>query len=68
MSTMAQSDSNFFLRSLRFIWDAVNFSRRLVLNGLFVLIVVVVVIGMFSGGATLQDRTALVLAPQGSLV
>ena len=65
---MAQSDSNFLVRSLRFIWDAVNFSRRLVLNGLFVLIVVVLVIGLFSSGASLQERTALVLAPQGSLV
>ncbi len=65
---MAQSDSNFLVRSLRFVWDAVNFSRRLVLNGLFVLIVVVLVIGAFSGGASLDDRTALVLAPRGSLV
>ena len=60
-----------FLGSL---WNAMNFTRRLILNllffGLIGLLLVLMVIGLFSGGNSpkLSDRTTLVLAPEGRLV
>ncbi|MDI1252175.1 signal peptide peptidase SppA [Thermomonas sp.] len=52
------------------LWDAVNFSRRLVFNILFLIVVVIVLAVMFGGGkiAPPADRSALVIAPQGRLV
>lgn len=52
------------------VWDAVNFSRRLVFNLLFLLLVLLVLAAMFGGGklAPLAERSTLVIAPQGSLV
>ena len=52
------------------LWDAVNFSRRLVFNILFLLVVVFVLAAMFGGGAIAPpgDRSTLVFAPQGRLV
>ena len=52
------------------VWDAVNFSRRLVFNLLFLLVVLLVLAAMFGGGklAPLADRSTLVIAPEGRLV
>ena len=52
------------------VWDALNFSRRLVFNLLFLLLVLLVLAAMFGGGklAPLADRSTLVIAPQGRLV
>ena len=57
------------------LWDVMNFTRRLILNllffGLLLLILVLFVFGMGKGassGRTLQDRTTLVIAPEGRLV
>ena len=52
------------------MWDAVNFTRRLVFNLLFLLLLAIVLVAMFGGGklAPLSDRTTLVIAPQGRLV
>lgn len=57
------------------LWDVMNFTRRLILNLLFfgllflLLAGLVAVAGMSAGGSkTLQDRTTLVLAPEGRLV
>lgn len=56
-----------------FIWDAMNFTRRLVFNlvffGLLLLLLIGLLVGIAnSGGARLQDRTTLVIAPEGALV
>jgi protease-4 len=52
------------------IWDAMNFTRRLVFNLLFfgLLIVVLAALGSGKQVAPLLDRTTLVIAPQGKLV
>ena len=52
------------------LWDAVNFSRRLAFNLLFLLVVFVLLAAMFGGGklAPLADRSTLVIAPEGRLV
>ncbi|QIL19327.1 signal peptide peptidase SppA [Thermomonas sp. HDW16] len=52
------------------LWDAVNFSRRLVFNLLFLLVVFLLLAAMFGGGklAPLADKSTLVIAPEGQLV
>ena len=52
------------------LWDAMNFTRRLVFNLLFfgLLLVVLVAIGSGNKVSPLLDRTTLVIAPEGKLV
>ncbi|QCO66828.1 signal peptide peptidase SppA [Luteimonas yindakuii] len=52
------------------IWDAVNFSRRLVFNLLFLLLVVlfVAILASREGATPLLERTTLVIAPEGRIV
>ena len=51
-------------------WDTLNFTRRLVFNLLFLLVVVVLLVALFSAerAKPVLDRTTLVLAPEGALV
>ncbi|MEG2802974.1 signal peptide peptidase SppA [Stenotrophomonas sp.] len=57
------------------LWDVMNFTRRLILNlmffGLLLLVLILFVFAMGKGasaGKSLQDRTTLVIAPEGRLV
>lgn len=52
------------------LWDAVNFTRRLVLNLLFLGLLLLLLAVLASGGRNraLLDRTTLVVAPEGRLV
>src|SRR5690606_13332510 len=52
------------------IWDAMNFTRRLILNLLFFALLLLVLAVLASGERTapLLDRTTLVIAPQGRIV
>ena len=52
------------------IWDAMNFTRRLVLNLLFFFLLLLLLVAIFSAdrAAPLLDRTTLVVAPEGALV
>jgi protease-4 len=68
MSSATHATPNPFMRFLRFIWDAINFSRRLVFNILFLIVLLFFVAVLFAGGPMLHERTALVLAPQGEIV
>jgi protease-4 len=58
--------ANFFI----FVWDAMNFVRRLTFNLLFFGLLLVLLIAMAAAGRIkpLQDRTTLVIAPEGALV
>lgn len=51
-------------------WDALNFTRRLVFNLLFLLLLVVLLVAIFSAerARPLLERTTLVIAPEGALV
>ncbi len=53
-----------------FVWDAMNFVRRLAFNFLFfgLLVVLLVVLAAASRVKPLQDQTTLVIAPEGALV
>ena len=52
------------------LWDALNFSRRLVFNLLFLLVVVLLLAAVLRGGqlAPVAERSTLVFAPEGQLV
>lgn len=52
------------------LWDAMNFTRRLILNLLFfaLLLLILAALGAGSKVAPLQQRTTLVIAPEGALV
>ena len=52
------------------LWDAMNFTRRLILNLLFFVLLFLLLAVMGSGDRTepLLDRTTLVIAPTGALV
>jgi len=52
------------------LWDAMNFTRRLAFNLLFfgLLIFLLAVLAAGDGALPLQDRTTLVIAPEGRLV
>ncbi len=65
---MADPTSNPIMRFLRHIWNSVNFARRLVFNLIFLGIIAIFVVALFSGGKKLSDRNVLVLAPQGQVV
>ena len=67
---MADSQKKpFFLwRWIRALWDAVNFTRRLVFNLIFLFILLLVFAAMFGERPVLESDTTLVLAPQGLLV
>lgn len=57
-----------FLNFVLFSWDALNFSRRLILNLLFLGLIALLVFASLRGGPKLEDRSAFVLAPQGRIV
>ena len=57
------------------LWDVMNFTRRLIFNLLFFGLLFLVLIGLIvaagmgaASGTSLQDRTTLVIAPEGRLV
>ena len=58
-----------FWRFLTGLWQALEFSRALVFNLIFLFIIVIILIAMFSGGqANMKPKTALVLDPSGAIV
>jgi protease IV len=60
--------SNPFVAFLRFLWRALEFSRRLAINLVFLLIVVVIIAAIAGGMPQLEPKTALLLAPRGDIV
>lgn len=65
---MSSSSPGPLVRFLRGIWNSINFFRRLVFNAVFLLLLLIFGVALFSGGVTLQKHNALVLAPQGAVV
>ncbi|MFN9738402.1 MAG: signal peptide peptidase SppA, partial [Pseudomonadota bacterium] len=59
---------NFFVRLVRFVWGGVNFARRLVFGTLALFLLIGVIASLGSKGPTLQEKTALVIAPKGAIV
>lgn len=55
-------------RIVRGAWDTLNFGRRLILNGLFLLVLLLFAAALFNSAPPLREKTVLVLAPNGVLV
>lgn len=55
-------------RMLIFVWDAINFSRRFVVNLVFLLLLLLLASALLGPRPILHERTALVLSLNGDLV
>jgi protease-4 len=65
---MSDNKPGVFRRFFTGLWDAVNFTRRLVINLVFLVLLLIFVGAMFAGAPRLSPRTALVLDPKGNIV
>ncbi|MBV8636225.1 MAG: signal peptide peptidase SppA [Burkholderiaceae bacterium] len=65
---MASTQPSALRRFFGFIWRLIDGTRRAVLNLIFLLILVILVIGLASGGKRIEDKTVLILDLKGSLV
>lgn len=65
---MPDSQPGLIHRFVRGVWRALDFSRRLVMNLAFLLVVVLVLAALFAAKPILHDRTALVIAPDAKIV
>ena len=65
---MSETQPGPFYRFVRGVWRALNFSRQLVMNLLFLLIVVVILAMFSSSKPLLHEHTALVIAPEAQIV
>ncbi len=64
----AAPERGLILRIFRSLWHALDFSRRLVVNLLFLLLVVLILGYLFGSRPILRSRTTLVIAPQARIV
>lgn len=65
---MSKDQPGVIVRLARGFWNALNFTRRLVFNLIFLFVLVVFFAAVFASRPTLQPRTALVLDPKGVIV
>ncbi|MEO8011955.1 MAG: signal peptide peptidase SppA [Dokdonella sp.] len=65
---MPDKQPGFFRRFFGGIWSVLNFTRRLFLNLILVVIVFAVIAGLLRKSPTIDERTALVLDPEGLVV
>ena len=65
---MADKKRGWFIGFFVGLWALVNFARRLVVNIIFVIIVILVIVAMRTSAPKVDDHTALVLDPKGNIV
>ena len=65
---MASNNPGPIRRFFHAIWNALNFTRRLVFNLIFLVVLIAVFGALFSSRAVIAPRTALVLDPSGAIV
>ena len=65
---MSDSQPGLIHRFVRGVWRALDFSRRLAMNLVFLLVVVLVFAALFAAKPILRDRTALLIAPDAKIV
>ena len=65
---MTERKRGVFVGLLVGFWNLLNFTRRLVVNLVFLILLIVLFVALRSGGAHLQGHTALVLDPKGRIV
>jgi protease-4 len=65
---MSKDSPGIFVRVARGLWNALNFTRLLVFNLIFVALLIGFLVAMFGARPVLQPRTTLVLDPKGAIV
>src|SRR4051812_10666862 len=65
---MSNDSPNIVVRLLRGIWNALNFTRLLIFNVIFLILVIAFFTAVFASRPAIQPRTALVLDPKGDIV
>ena len=65
---MSNGSPNIIVRLLRGFWDALNFTRRLVFNLIFLILLIAFFVAVFAARPIIEARTALVLDPKGDIV
>ena len=66
---MAFKPLSWISKACKYLWSALDFSRRFVLNLLMLVFFIFIAVGIFSGGAKkIDDKTALLLDFKGNLV
>ncbi|PXX43331.1 signal peptide peptidase SppA [Undibacterium pigrum] len=66
---MAFAPISWIGKGFKYLWTALDFSRRVILNLLLLFILIAIAISLFSGGAKkIEDKTALLLDLKGTLV
>ncbi|MEO8672008.1 MAG: signal peptide peptidase SppA [Tahibacter sp.] len=65
---MAETKPGLIRRFFTAIWNTLNFTRRLVLNAIFIFILIAFFTAMFGTVPVLLPRTALVIDPRGEIV
>ena len=66
---MTEKRPGFLRRLFGGLWNGLDFTRRLVVNLVFLVILVLVISAMFGGGdKALKEKTTLVLSPKGEIV
>ena len=58
----------FLVRAAVGTWNALNFTRRAILNGLLLIILIALAVAMLTPKPKLQERSTLVLAPNAAVV
>ncbi len=65
---MTDRKPGLFSRTLRGAWNGLNFTRRLLLNLVFLALLLVIALALFSPGPRLDSRTTLYVEPVGDIV
>jgi len=65
---MSERKHGWFVGFFVGLWALINFARRLIVNIIFIVIVVLFVMAVRNSGPKVEDHTALVLDPKGNIV
>jgi protease IV len=65
---MADQKPGFIVSLFKGLWAALNFTRRLIFNLIFLFLLIMFIVALRSGAPVLRTRTALVLDPAGNVV
>jgi len=65
---MSKDSPNIIVRLLRGLWNALNFTRLLIFNLIFLILAIAFFTAVFSSRPVIQARTALVIDPKGDIV
>src|SRR6185312_6434626 len=65
---MADGKRGVFAGLMVGLWNLINFTRRLVVNVIFLVLLILFILALRAGAPVLRERSALVLDPKGAIV